>query len=159
MFQSNRGRLAVLVGAAAVISIGVALVGLWAMGAFLNAEPQSNNTPEEIFRTIILDPIPPGVRDLEAGGDTWQGYRLWARFAADADTYTALTADYHPTSCDEVRAAMADQSKAASWRPQEVASPSCYRKEQVSNSWTTFGTHYLLIDEATGVVYFFGIGS
>ena len=160
MLRTTRSRLAVLVIATALISLCVVFIALRLMGSFLNLDPVTANTPDEIFRAVLLDPPPADVSGLAAGGDTWQGYRLWARFNAGGDTRDEIIRQgYEPVPCEQVLVSMEGQSKDPLWTPHEVAAPTCLMRQQVTNGWTHLGTHYLLIDESSDVVYFFGIGA
>ena len=125
--------------------------------------PSSTNTPAEMYVRVLGQPIPEGVSNLQGVGDTWQGYRLYLRFNADdAALQEILATGYEPTEWDsiEFRFDIPDgyDKFSPSWTPHEIQKPDCY-EANVSNDWTGFGMHFLVVDPQADLVYFFGIGS
>lgn len=126
--------------------------------------PSSTNTPTQMFKAVILDRIPASVTQLQGVGDTWQGYSLYLRFtASDADMDAIIKQGYSPVDWERCswRFELPDGYDRFNppWRPAEIAAKACYRLSEVRNSWTHFGEHYLVIDRAVGLVYFYGVGS
>lgn len=127
--------------------------------------PTSGNTADEMFRAVITKPIPPDVSDLQGVGDTWQGYQLFLRFHATDTFMGQVLTGYESVACDTVLDRLAlptaqyDQFL-PSWSPESVADPDCYETSgTVQNEWTHAGEHFLLVDTATGMVYFVGVGA
>ncbi len=117
-----------------------------------------------MFQALLSNPIPSSVKSLEGLGDTWQGYSLYLRFTASNDDIDAIIKlGFVPIKWSECTDRFTlpkgyDRFKPA-WRPADIATKECYELRQVQNSWTHSGSHYLVIDRATGTVYFYGIGS
>lgn len=125
--------------------------------------PTSANTPQEMFRYTIEDPIPPGITNLQGVGDTWQGYNLFLRFgASDADIDAIIAKGYEPTTWAEVSEHFEMPESynlfTPRWAPDSIVSKECHELVGVSNSWTGHGWHYLVIDRDSGTVYFHGGG-
>lgn len=125
--------------------------------------PTSGNTPREMFEHLIQEPLPPGVRNLEGVGDTWQGYSIYLRFQASQEFIDSLiAADYRPATWTKIASKFKlpkgyDEFEPG-WKPDAIDKKECYQAD-VSNDWTGNGTHYLLIDRETGTVYFYGVGA
>lgn len=126
--------------------------------------PTSANTPEEMFAAVLQKPIPDSVTQLQGVGDTWQGYQLFLRFqAADADIKSLLQSGYEVVDCDAIapQFRLPDQSYDRfdpPWQPPAISTQECWTANEVSNSWTGSGTHYLIIDRQNKLIYFSGIG-
>ena len=126
--------------------------------------PSSANTAQQMFQAVISNPIPPSVRSLEGLGDTWQGYSLYLRFTASSPDIDAIIEQgFTPIKwrdcADRFTLPKGYDRFKPSWQPADIATKECYELRQVQNSWTHSGTHYLVIDRATGTVYFYGIGA
>lgn len=125
----------------------------------------SANTPEEMFAAVLQKPIPESITQLQGVGDTWQGYRLFLRFqAAEADIQSLLQSGYKSVDCDAISSdfRLPDPSYNRfdpPWQPPASSTNECWTTNSVSNSWTGFGTHYLLIDRENKLIYFSGTGS
>lgn len=126
--------------------------------------PTSTNTPEEMFAAVLQKPIPASVTQLQGVGDTWQGYQLFLRFqAADADIKSLLQLGYEVVDYDAIASnfRLPDQSYDRfdpPWQPQAISTNQCWTAHSISNSWTSSGTHYLLIDRKNKLIHFAGIG-
>jgi len=126
--------------------------------------PTSANTPEEMFAAVLQKPIPASVPQLQGVGDTWQGYQLFLRFqAADADIQSLLQSGYESVDCDAISSdfRLPDPSYERfdpPWQPQTISTQECWTANPVSNSWTSSGTHYLIIDRQNKLIHFAGIG-
>jgi hypothetical protein len=163
-------------GAIGLGSLGLAISLVWlvVLNIFMVAgialfyspanEPTSRNTPEEMFKYIIRDPIPLSIKHLEGVGDTWQGYSIYLRFqASDVDINALIAAGYKPVKCQIIADHFVlptgyDRFK-PSWNPKLSSDRVCYEDNEVKNSWTHSGAHYLLIDRKSRTVYFSGIGA
>jgi hypothetical protein len=127
-------------------------------------EPTSANTPQQMFKQVIRNPIPASVTNLQAVGDTWQGYFLFIRFqASKADINSLIQTEYQSVNCSEIldRFVLPDGYDRfnPAWNPKSSKNQQCYEANAVENQWTDQGMHYLLIDRSSGTVYFHGIGS
>ena len=152
----------------------IALSLVWAIGAnsgtfvgvlmFSSATegPTSGNTPQEMFRYAIQDPIPFSVSNLEGVGDTWQGYSIYLRFqASESDISSLIASRYKSTKCSSI----ADRFILPKgynrfkppWNPNVPSNKQCYEANNVKSSWG--GSHYLVIDRKSGTVYFHGVGA
>ncbi len=125
--------------------------------------PTSGNTPQEMFEYTIQKPIPASVTNLQGVGDTWQGYNLYIRFqASDADIDALIALGFEPDTWQSISNRFdipnGYDSFKPGWSPASIAIKECYSFDDVSNSWTGSGSHYLVIDRSTGTVYFYGIG-
>ncbi len=121
--------------------------------------PTTGNTAAEIFEHLIQTPVPAAVTQLEATGDTWQGYSLWMRFTATNDYIAELTAKgFTKVPCSVVQDSFTLPQNydhfTPSWEPQF---DTCYEGD-IPNTWGN-GHHVLGIDTVTGTVYFYGISA
>ena len=172
-FSRRRWHQLVVFGAGGLC---IALSLFWAMainaGTFAGVlmfssdveRPTSGNTPQEMFRYTIHDPIPSSIRNLEGVGDTWQGYSIYLRFQASrADIGLLIAFGYKPVKCSAIADLFAlpkgyNHFK-PSWQPNVLSDKQCYQVNNVKNSWTHSGSHYLAIEQKSGTVYFRGIGA
>lgn len=126
--------------------------------------PTSGNTPQEMFAAVLQKPMPTSVTQLQGVGDTWQGYQLFLRFqAADADIEALIQSGYEGVDCDAIASdfRLPNQSYDSfnpPWQPQTMSTKECWIVNQVSNAWTSSGTHHLIIDRSQNLIYFTGIG-
>ncbi|MGK7905704.1 MAG: hypothetical protein AB4040_00540 [Synechococcus sp.] len=124
--------------------------------------PTSANTPREMFVHLLVDPVPTGVTQLEGVGDTWQGYRIYLRFNADKTVLASILATgFEQTSCADIKDRFDlpngyDQFSSP-WNPHTMTEAECYEAD-VSNDWTSSGSHSLIADPEATTVYFYGIG-
>ena len=133
-------------------------------GCRSSSGPGSANTPAEMFQNVVANPIPAGVSNLQGVGDTWQGYSLYIRFTAtDAESNAIIDQGFKPVPWKDVSYRFALPSGydrfTPPWRPESISTQECYERDSVTNGWTGMGTHYLLVDRATGTVHFYGVGS
>jgi len=125
--------------------------------------PTSGNTPEQMFEHIIQAPLPPSVTNLQGFGDTWQGYSIFLRFHASPEFIaTFLASGWRPTEWQRIEERFRLPSPSYDrftppWTPNAITPKECY-EGQFPNSWGT-GTHYLLLDRASGILYFYGIAA
>jgi hypothetical protein len=125
--------------------------------------PTSANTPEQMFEHIIQRPIPASVSDLQGVGDTWQGYSIYLRFHATPDFIASfLQSGWQPIEWQRIEYRfqlphISYDRFTPSWAPNAVTRKECY-EGHFPNSWGT-GTHYLLVDRASGTLYFYGIAA
>ena len=117
-----------------------------------------------MFRHVIKDPVPGSVTDLQGVGDTWQGYSLYIRFvASEADIEAVISQGFTSVAWEDIahRYSLPEGYDVFEppWSPETVPSKECYELSEVKNGWTHSGTHYLVIDRARGLVYFYGIGA
>ncbi|RYD82933.1 MAG: hypothetical protein EOP84_08665 [Verrucomicrobiaceae bacterium] len=126
-------------------------------------ESTSANPPEQMFEHIIQSPIPPGITAIQGAGDTWQGYSIYLRFHASPNFLTSfLQSGWRRSEWPRVErrfrlpSGKYDQF-APPWSPASSSKKECYEGE-FSNSWGT-GTHYLLLDRATGLIHFYGVAA
>ena len=126
--------------------------------------PSSANTPQEMFRYTIKNPIPASVTNLQGVGDTWQGYNLYLRFNSSKTDIDAIIAQgFKPTTWQSIsyHFALPDgyDRFTPDWTPESISMKECYELDDIQGNWTHSGTHYLVIDRSTGTVYFYGIGA
>lgn len=142
-----------------VVLLGVALAGCQD-----DVVQPGHPAPLFMFQRLVQDPVPSGVTNLEGYGETWRGYRAYLRFTATTDTINAILATgYKPTVWSKVSFGfeLPDGGRntfSPAWAPASIPNKQCY-EAAVKNDWTHSGTHYLVIDRATGTVYFYGIGA
>lgn len=122
----------------------------------------SANTAKEMFEAIVDSPMPADVTELDGGGDTWQGYRIFLVFrASDAFIDRLLSKGYEPVSCSRIqkRLVLPDDlsSLAPKWSATTVKDAKCYEGES-RNKWGT-GLHSIVVDVQTGTVYLMGIAA
>ena len=116
------------------------------------------------FRSLLADPIPASVTNLQGKGDAWQGYSVYLRFnASKTDIDALITQRFKPATWASISSrfnlpAGANQFTPG-WDPASISTKECYELSDVKNGWTHSGTHYLVIDRSTGTVYFYGIGA
>ena len=118
----------------------------------------------DAFRSLLADPIPASVTNLQGRSDTWQGYNVYLRFNASKTDIDALIAQGFKRA---TWASMSHQFNLPTghdqftpdWDPASISTKECYELGDVKNGWTHSGTHYLVIDRNTGTVYFYGIGA
>ena len=68
----------------------------------------SDYAPEMIFRTLVIDPIPASVRDIEGDALTWQGYQACLKFTAnDADIDAIIARGFSRASWEAISARFA----------------------------------------------------
>lgn len=125
--------------------------------------PTSTNTPREIFEAVLMSPVVGGVSDLQGVGDTWQGYSLYLRFSAtdvciDSLIATGYREVYWSDIEDEFDLPPGYDRFDPPWAPGSIYDKDCYIDE-VENSWTSSGTHWLVVDRENGTVYFRGLGA
>ncbi len=125
--------------------------------------PSSSNTPQEMFEHVVQRPIPPDVTDIQAVGDTWQGYNIWLRFKASKEFIdTLLGTGFEPIGCEEVEEYFSLPEGydlfEPPWDPHPIQDNECYCNHNASNSWG-IGTHYLWVDRTSNTVYFYGIAA
>ena len=125
--------------------------------------PTSANTPEQMFEHIVQAPLPPSVTNLQGVGDTWQGYSIYLRFHASPEFIAAfLTSGWKPAEWRSIEGHFHLPNPSynrftPSWTPNDITPKECY-EGQFPTSWGT-GTHYLLVDRARGILYFYGIAA
>jgi len=132
--------------------------------AVVTETPSSKNTPQEMFRYTIQDPISSSIKNIEGVGDTWQGYSIYLRFqASKPDVDSILGSAYKPVNCSTISSRFElpkgyDRFKPP-WNPKITNSTQCYEANGIQNSWTGSGSHYLMFDRKRGIIYFRGIGA
>lgn len=145
-------------------SMGIlAAVALAAVAGCGGPGPTSTNTPREMFEAVLMSPVVGGVSDLQGVGDTWQGYSLYLRFTATSDCIDSLIAtgyrDVYWSDIEEEFDLPAGYDRFdPDWAPGAICDKDCYFDE-VENSWTHSGTHWLVVDRESGTVYFRGLGA
>lgn len=147
---------------AATMNIGTFIL-VPAFSSTTNKEgPTSGNTPQEMFRYSLYDPIPSSVSNLEGVGDSWQGHSIYLRSqASKSDIDLLIASGYKPVKCS----AIADRFVLPkgynrfkpSWNPNLSSSKQCYEATNVKNGWASGDFNYLAINRKSGTVYFYGI--
>ncbi len=117
-----------------------------------------------MFQHVVENPIPASVKNLQGVGDTWQGYRLYLRFnASKADIDAIIAQGFTPTTWTSIsnQFDLPDgyDRFTPDWDPASIATKECYEYRGATNGWTHDGTHYLVIERASGIVYFQGLGA
>lgn len=158
------------------ISIFVGALSLWRS----NSSPQSTQTQatmtnlrgslikpgsqsaKDTFQQLLLSSIPTTVTDLQGEAETWQGYSAYLRFRADAQTVANIIASGYvkvPSLATNTNLRLHSPPQfTPAWNPAGIMNAEFYRAD-VQNGWTHSGTHYLIYEPATGVVYFIGSGA
>ncbi len=115
------------------------------------------------FKTLLADPIPDSVTDLQGGGDVYQGYAVSLRFKADPEDIDALVANgytktewYKIESWSELRTEHAHFDPP--WAPESIEQKECYELRGVPTAWSHQGNLFLVIDRSSNTVYFFSWG-
>ena len=117
-----------------------------------------------IFRYTVAEPLSITAAEIQGGGDTWQGYSVWLRFRPSKPLIEVLKKnDYTETPLDDVvwRFNLDPQFQgrfSPPWDAAAVKHARCFTRQSKSQ-WSTSGKDYFLVDEDTGIVYFYGIGS
>jgi hypothetical protein len=123
------------------------------------------NEPRKAYENLIQNPVPGFVKNLEGGGYTWQGHCIYLQFTANKDFIKWLSEDgYKQTTWAEISGQFALPDDiveyfSSPWLPGTVQNGLCLKKDNLANAWTHSGSHYVIVDTATYVVYFVGIGS
>lgn len=122
----------------------------------------SANTPKQMFEAIVESPVPDDVTELDGGGDTWQGYRIYLVFrASDAFIQKMVSKDYELVSCSTLqrRLELSDDLDVLRdrWKAPTVKNAKCYEGES-KNKWGN-GLHSIVVDVAAGTVYLMGIAA
>lgn len=120
-------------------------------------------TAEEAFRSLILSPIPAGVRDLQGVGETLQGYRAQLRFQADSAAIDAVIATGFRRDTSPINAAAKLKfatpiTFSPAWSLPTGSNVERYRFDG-ANAATHAAIHYLVVDRASLTVHFVGSGS
>ncbi len=140
----------------------VVVIGLCVQRMAARRDPTSLS-PDVAFRTLIANPIPAAVTDLQGGGTTWQGYSISLRFwAPSLESAGFARPPYRQADCAQldsrVKANAFDPSPfIPEWKIPETGNPICLEWNELSNDWTTLGNHSVLYVE--GWVFFVGRGS
>jgi hypothetical protein len=121
--------------------------------------PTTGNTAAEIFEHLIQSPVPAAVSDLQATGDTWQGYSLWMRFTATNDYIAELTTKgFTNVPCPTVQGSFTLPKNYDRFNPRwKPVFDTCYEGD-IPNTWGN-GHHTIGIDTQTNTVYFYGIAA
>jgi hypothetical protein len=140
----------------------IRLIGSF-LGSVTWSGPTSANTPEQMFEHIIQKPLPPSVTKLQGCGDIWQGYSIYLRFHASPEFISKLLASgWRPTEWkrieDHFRLPSPEYDRfTPAWTPDAIKEKECYEGQFPNSSGN--GTHYLLLDRANGILYFYGIAA
>jgi len=120
--------------------------------------------PADIFARLVDESGAASVTNLQGFGATWQGYQAWLRFGAGDEYIDALIAkgfERVEWSAIGYRFELPPDYGHAfepPWDPAAVSKKECY-EARVTNDWTHSGEHYIVIDRASGTVYFVGLGA
>ncbi len=122
---------------------------------------ENANTSEELYINLIEAAITTDVEDIQGGGLSWQGYRIWLRFKASQDTIDRIISQgYEKESFPSGNNLICDPGEFhEKFTPDWEIEP-CnegYVLSGFENSWSHFAIHTLII--SNGYVYFFGSGA
>lgn len=140
----------------------VAVVWVFVRGMDSRRDP-TTTSPEDAFRALVANPIPPVVSDLQGGGTTWQGYSIALRFRVPSLQAAGFTQPpYKSVDCTEIHSGIAVNYFEPSpfdpaWNIPTSGTPVCLVWHELSNAWTTLGDHSVLFVD--GWVFFVGGGS
>jgi len=116
------------------------------------------------FASVLANPVPASVENLQASGTANEGYVLHMRFtASERDINAILGAGYKRRTWNQIESRIMQAPAnefSPSWNPRAVVKKKCYELES-ADAWTRKGEtsrHYLVIDEDARVVYFSGFG-
>lgn len=125
--------------------------------------PTTANTPEELFQGVVRSPVPAGVTDIQATGDTWQGHQLFVRFAAAPGFLGPwLASEFDAAPCDAVLDRLVLPNRTydtftPGWSPRTIPAPACYTSRSgIAPAWG--GDRVVLVDTSSGTVYLYAIG-
>jgi hypothetical protein len=119
-----------------------------------------------MFAGLIQNPVPEDVDHIEGVGDLWQGYNIWLRFhASKRFINTLISKGYHRTSWKEIARHFELPKDRAyhlftpAWSPNLIPNKKCFQG-LIRCPWSQQhqGHHFLVIDESTGTIYFYGWG-
>jgi hypothetical protein len=122
----------------------------------------SGNTPEEMFRYTVSDPIPEEVLSIAGAGDTWQGHNLHLIIKYSQDSYIEkflARHNYEAVVCSTIdiylRPDASSLVKLPGWQEQmtKVSGAECYKAIGISNSWTSYGSSHALIDGDSKTIF------
>ena len=133
-------------------------------GGFINIQA-NENSPQIMFKSIIADPIPEDVTDLEGASLYWQGYAAYFRFQA-TDKFIPQLLENHkefPCGSADIKSYLKKQDTMKGhlnfWTVDTVKNPACYKSiENYKNKATHSGGDIILLDKNNNVVYFYGWG-
>ncbi len=127
-----------------------------------NFTPTSGNTPEEMFRYTVSDPIPEEVVSIAGAGHTWQGHNLHLIIKYSQDSYVEkflARHEYEAVRCEAIDIYLepdaSSLAKLPSWEEQieQATEAECYRVNGTSNSWTSYGSSHALIDRDSKTIF------
>ena len=119
---------------------------------------------QTIFHYTVAEPLSITASEVQGGGHTWQGYSVWLRFHPSKPlAEILLQKGYTETPFQDVAWRFKVDPRfqdrfSPEWNPSSVKHPRCFTR-QARSSWTTSGEDQFLVDEDTGLVYFYGIGT
>jgi hypothetical protein len=116
------------------------------------------NTPTEMFKAVIADPIPNEVRSLEGYGETSQGHNIYLTFIAPDKFIKKIIGVYgfKEGSCDDKKLSAlltppaGYVKKMSFWDIQSAVSHAkvmCYQQDTSSNKRSSNATKEFLIDQ------------
>jgi hypothetical protein len=125
--------------------------------------PMLIQTPEELFRLVIEDPIPKSVRYLQAAGDCWDGFSVYFRFAASDVFLSSYTASWFASApCYLIEHNMALPSHEydifqPEWDPDKGFHYRCFKSHgEIGVQW--IGTQYLQVNDDNEWIYIHASG-
>lgn len=125
----------------------------------------NENSPQIMFKSIIADPIPQEITNLEGATLYWQGYITYFRFNATDKFTSKLLKNHNEIPCDSIDIVKyLEKNKAMEnhlnfWTIDKVKNPTCYKSiESYKNKATHSGSDVILLDKENNVVYFSGLG-
>ncbi len=116
-----------------------------------------------MFQYLVADPLSITASDIQGGGHTWQGYSIYLRFRPSKPLpEILLKKGYTQTTFKDVAYRFELEPRfngkfSPAWRPSDIKNPRCF-VGSAKNKWTTSGEDYFIVDEGSGVVYFYGNG-
>ncbi|PXA02797.1 hypothetical protein DDZ13_15285, partial [Coraliomargarita sinensis] len=111
--------------------------------------------------------------ELQGGGVTWQGHRIYLRFRIEPELVEELFSSYEKKKWAKIKPDFIDIESdiemikersttfidfVPKWNPLSINHKVCYKIEG-KNNWTHEGYNCAVVDKDTGIVYFFAWGA
>lgn len=138
---------------------GIVFLGLsWVV--FHGTGSSLRSTPEETFQSLLFNPIPEDVRNLEVGGENMQGHTIYIKFVANEGIVKRMITlhNYESVDCNSIQIEIIPSEVSSFWDVQNIKNSQCYRADGYTNAWTSNGYSQFLFDVTKNTVYFHEIG-
>lgn len=128
------------------------------------AGPKTGIAPETLFETLMAQPAPADVTELQGVAEIWQGYGMYLRFTVPTPSRDLLFEDFEDVPCEEIiqefRLPSPDYNLfTPSWNPDSLNDPQCLVEHNIQNDQTHAGTNFVMFDSLSGIIYLVGTGA